>query len=352
MSRHEHSDPNAEYTGLLGPAELLQYPGQAGEAQFAEKYSTPGTEIAWEDHPDTATAAPETAEKRRAIITDTGNRRYYLRGNTLYDLTASADKQQLISVELDVSPMEDLVIGEDAAFTNQREVTSVVIATEISADDEQKATPETESPFDAWDKALAGLREKDPRKGPAQQDAGGFIVEATWPEPNFHGAYEYTHHPTRPGAVTNLHSSGNPQQPTLEDRLLEADSEPGQLSYFGREMSPRSGVGRPTNFASARKTYGYRPGIRDIPQIGRERDAEKIKEILDDAINEYIQRADDAAVKKARETRNQKYKPRKLGTGVDDMRETLHEVTHSVKALLHRGRHYGHRGQKFDDGHH
>jgi hypothetical protein len=332
MSTHEQSNSSAEYNGLLGPAYVFEYPGEEDTPQFAEAYSTVGTEINWEDHPDTATAAPETAEKRRALIVDESRNTYYLRGNTLYDLTESAKKNRLVAVELDITPIEDLVIGEGAALTSQRKVTTVIIAAEVPQDDQQKATPQTENPFEAWDKALGGLQGKGRQKKTAGQEDSGFIVDATWPERDVHAALEYRHHPTRPGMVTNLHPGTK-----LDDKLLAVDAIPTELSRYGEEVSPRSGVSRPTNYFSRIKSYKFSDELMDrIKALNDDTDPDEA-EAIQAEVEKAVRKQDKAAIKKAKGARKEEYVGRQPGDGARDLGMSLEETKLAFQALFTRG---------------
>jgi hypothetical protein len=169
MSESNHNT----YRGPLGPAEQMQFPlsYREGTVQIAESYTEPGTDIVWENHPQTSTTDPDVTARRLAIITDSSNNVHFLSGNVLYDLGASKREGTIISVELsDDAPMPDLMIGQPSIFTSGATISSALIATERVRRDDPSATNvlanstrQAENPFVLYSRFIQGLNE------PAQQ---------------------------------------------------------------------------------------------------------------------------------------------------------------------------------------
>ncbi len=122
------------YRGPFGEADLFYYPtaGRDGTLQLAERYSQDGQDIIWDNHDATRSSDPEALADRQAIIIDSANNRYYLAGDTLYDITESEAHRRPEGERFEDYPMPDLKIGEAAVFSKGHTVKSVLIATDTA----------------------------------------------------------------------------------------------------------------------------------------------------------------------------------------------------------------------------
>lgn len=122
------------YRGPFGEAERFYFPGPGrdGSLQLAERYSQDGQDIIWDNHDFTRSSDPEALANRQAIIVDSANNRYYLAGNTLYDIAESEANHRPEGESFEDYPMPDLKIGEASHFTKGHTVKSVLIATDTA----------------------------------------------------------------------------------------------------------------------------------------------------------------------------------------------------------------------------
>jgi|GEM_PF-7045626 len=387
----QSSDPAEQqaYPGAFGPAELVQYtPDDDGITQLAELYEEPGTQIEWQD----------TDPNRRVLIAGTDNNTYYLRGNHLYDIGASARDGELVGEKTGKGSTLAMTIGEPVTLfgENPKTVTvrSVLVAgKELEASQvvalgdllEQKATKKHENPFRAMDNTFEELRSKTATEKKAKQQE---IADEKDQEERQRKADEYqeiqaqraavqlareklqlaraeqqaeqdeqrnqrtppplyTGHsglkpedvgifPTQHTWRRSSHRGGQTTNLPPGSSYDQFDAKPGPVSREGIDISPRPRIA-PYKYNNAERQHiATLYKITREEQLADDKSDEEATQAAQAAVRNYQQSLQDKKLAEAEARRTKPYEPRQPGQGRTDLHNALEHNIHAVKSLFQR----------------
>ncbi len=383
---NSENDPAAVqlYEGEFGPAELIQSSTTDGYVQQAENYTEPGTRIEWENGVHTS-AAPN----RRALITAEDGSMYYLRGNMLCDLSASAAADELIVQRLNPNAaMPNVTVGETTTlFGKSGNVQRVMIATDKVEEIDPTATRPLESNIDTAEIVFNGVYERSfdklirsrkqaaaPAKKPAAPAATPVVTPSQTKalriqqaQADVDDAAKRPQRPQRePKPLPTGYSGLSPDEvgifPTQHtwtrsnNRLGQTynvvegsaydkfDAKPGPMSESDIEISPR-----PRLYFKAHNTVAAEREVTNAKYekayskaIAAGKSEDEAVAAAHEKVRKYWAELEKTALKEAEEKRTAPYVPRQPGDGFTDMGRVLEEPRHAWKTLLGLGHRHEH----------